>query len=253
MTLQLYQYGDDFRIHGKLRSCASKGCPFVMVLRDQPDMFYDRDWQLYLVACNMPMKPNNIADILGPTKALTNSKGINEAANWIQGQRLNSKTLPRIDKCRTFGLNTHVGMDTYRVTYAIAHTIQAVLARSFMAAREAVMDFNSNNALVVLTFDGTKPPPMKPGRPRPTSYKEVNPDDFLILPSPETRHMFLDCTNEKRQGKGYKVGPWAHGAVYDWTGDNRPHTFVPLASKFEIVTPLKNWRPVSKFPSPFIP
>lgn len=257
-ALPLYQYGDDFQVLGSLRACASVGCPAVMVLVDQPDTIFDLHWQLYLVAINFGMSLNAICGLMGFQKALMNNSGLGNPgaprANYILRNDLASPA-PRLDKLRTFDLNTHTGTPGYRLAFALANILTAARNRSFPGVRSAMAAISSNNALIVQTLNGNLPPPMKPGTRRPTCTEEVKPDDYEILPSTH-RHLFLDCSNIKSQlGGGYKIGPFAHGTLRPWLDDGRVHSFFPLVSvRDQVVTPLGNWRRVpsgAPFPSPF--
>lgn len=225
----LYQYGDDFQCLGGARVCASGGCPAVMVLPDErtagPDTEFTEQWQYYVYAINKGMSDSAIIAIMGIAKALFNRQGFGgseDLNNYISGKTGFAKN-PKLDKLRTFALNTH--------------------------ALKPVGD-----KLLLLTMDGNKNPPLKPGKSYPRSLSEVNPDDYLYLPKTH-RHLFLDCTNVKwnpsPNGQFLAYGPWANGIVRDWIGDNNIHTFFPLVSIRENYCLPWEWNKVTKFPSPF--
>jgi len=242
--------------------CAVQGCPAIFVLRDGPDMFFDKHWQFHLVASNWGMDLRAIMALIGNSKAFANNTGIGAdppRANWISGSNLTAQN-PRYDKFRTCALNTHAGEKTYSLLFALQNILAA--AREVMAGRNTLMGVNramqdiaATNAVRLETMDGRLPPPMKPGKNLPDSLQDINPDDYLLLPGPETRHLFIDASNIKNQpGGGYRIGPFAHGLVRDWIGDGMMHSFLPFASWYTILSPLQYWTEIpsgSPFPSPF--
>jgi len=256
-SVQLYQY----RTVGEPRGCASLGCPAVQVLQDAPDTILTRQWQYYLYAINLGMSMNAIIALMGDSKALLNNTGIGSdppRANYLTGNNL-TQSPPRLDKLRTFSLNTHTGVEAYRLTFALKNIVAAVrglVARSnsFMQVRQSIASLTTNNALIVKTMDGSNLPPLKPGATYPNSVAQINPDDYLIMP--QTDHeVFLDCNNVRTKPGGvYSIAPFANGLVRPWL-DDEPHSFFPLASKFsEIMSPLLNWIKISlgsPFPSAF--
>lgn len=223
LPIPLFQYRSDVEVLGSVRDCASGGCPAVMVLNDQPDTVFDKQWQFFEYAINPGMSLNAIIALMGDQKALMNNTGFGDEgdprANYLTGNNLSSP-LPRLDKLRTFGWNTHTG------------TVEG-------------------EYLVVKTFDGTKPPPLKSGRVYPETLADVKLDDYLITPQTNLE-MFLDCSNVKWKADGGAwYGPFANGAIRDWLGDGRIHSFFPLVSRYRVLSPLKNWKRVSVFPSAF--
>lgn len=223
--VQLYQYKEDIpsgNFDGKLRGCASGGCPAVQVLKGDPDIFFDKQWQFFLYAINFGMPKMAIQNLTGNEKALTNAGDSDQAAMYITGENL-SNPPPRLDKLRTFVRNVHTGTE--------------------------IGDF-----LKVKTFNGNYPPPLKAGRSYPETLSDINPDDYLIMPKTH-RHMFLVCNNVKAVSGGSIVFPFSNGIVYDWTGDNDPYVFFPLVSWFsDVLTPLSKWIKLplnSPIPSPY--
>lgn len=231
-SFQLYQMKDDYAVWGKPRECAYGGCPGVMTLIDDADTEFTMDWQYYLIAINFGMQLNNIAHLMGYTKALMNRLGVfnpnDPRKNYITKEDLGSKVLPRIDKLRTFMLNTHSGTDDGTYVY-------------------------------LKTMNGNLPPPMKTNPatglpyPYPQSISEIVPDHYLYLPQTH-RHLFLDCNNVQwdQSTKSLDYGPFDNGIVIDWIGDKKPHSFFPFVSeKTEVKSLLRYWNKVSVFPSPF--
>jgi hypothetical protein len=85
-------------------------------------------------------------------------------------------------------------------------------------------------------MDGTKRPPLKPGKSYPQHVSNVNPNDYLYNPFTHPG-MFLvaDITN----GSGF-TRPFPNGAIYDWIGDKQPYVFWPYVSNREILYPMSN-------------
>lgn len=227
-NLQLYQHVDDIGRWGAVRGCAYTGCPAVMVLIDAPDTILTKDWQLYLVAINFGMPLNNIVSLMGDQKALTNDKE-GDKANFIMEENLDGE-LPRLDKLRTFALNTHAGWDDGVYQYTVA-----------MNGKEPPeMKINPNTGLPY---------------PRPNHVSEIVPEHYKYLPHTH-RHLFLDCNNVKvKADKSIGYGPFDNGIERPWIGDKRMHTFFPFVSRETIIrTPLWRWKKLplgSAFPSPF--
>jgi hypothetical protein len=225
-AVQLYQYGEDEQVLGGVRSCASAGgCPAVMVLNDAPDTVFDKQWQFFLYAINPGMPTNAIIALMGDGKALMNNTGIgddeNPRANYISGTDLDAPP-PRLDKLRTFARNLHTGVEM-------------------------------GQDLLVKTFDGNNPPPLKPGRTYPETLAEVNLDNYLITPQTNLE-MFLVCNNiQTKPGNQTSIFPFDNGGRYAWTPQpTEMYSFFPLVSRFRIVSPLANWNkipPGSPLPS----
>jgi len=212
--VQLYQYGEDEQVLGEVRGCAAGGCPAVMILKDNPDTIFDKQWQFFLYAINQGMPPNAIIALMGDGKALMNNTGIGDPnsprANYISGTDLREPE-PRLDKLRTFARNIHAGVEM-------------------------------GQDLLVKTFDGNNPPPLKPGKTYPETLAEVNLDDYLITPRTNLE-MFLVCNNIKtKPGNQTSIFPFDNGGRYDWTPEpTEMYSFFPLVSKFQILSPLGNW------------
>lgn len=214
VQLQLYQYGEDEQVLGKIRDCAVDGCPAVMVLNDDPNTIFDKQWQFFLYAINPGMTLGAITALMGHTKALMNNTGVGNPgsprANHLEGEDLRSPS-PRLDKLRTFARNIHTGIEL-------------------------------GNDLQVKSFDGNYPPPLKPGRTYPDTLADVNVDDYLITPKTNLE-MFLVCNNIRtKPGNQTSISPFDNGGRYDWTPEPAEiYTFFPLVSRFKILSPLENW------------
>lgn len=233
-SLQYYQVVDDYGIWGRPRDCAYGGCPGVAVMIDDPDTFFDLHWQMYLVAINQGMRLNNISGLMGSETALMNKTGVgNNRKNYILHEDLNAPDNPRLDKLRSFCLNTHAGHDDGINVY-LDH------------------------------FDGNNLPPMAidplTGKEfsRPRTVEEIIPEHYLILPSmPKYRHLFLDCNTVKWKvdTSTLEYGWFTYGIQRDWIGDNLPHSFFPFVSeKKDVIVSLKKFKKLplgSAFPSPF--
>jgi len=212
--MQLYQYGEDEQVLGDIRNCAVNGCPAVMVLNDDPDTIFDKQWQFFLYAINPGMARNAIGGLMGSTKALMNNSGVGNPGaprvNYIEEEDLGYPD-PRLDKLRTFARNIHAGTEV-------------------------------GNDLQVKTFDGNFPPPLKPGKTYPDTLAEVNLDDYLITPRTNLE-MFLVCNNIRtKPGNQTSIFPFDNGGRYDWTPEQAEiYSFFPLVSRIRILSPLKNW------------
>jgi len=185
-----------------------------MVLNDNPDTIFDKQWQFFVYAINPGMPQNAIIALMGDSKALMNNTGIGGSngprANYITGQDLDAPA-PRLDKLRTFARNIHTGMEV-------------------------------GNDLQVMSFDGNNPPPLKPGKTYPETLAEVNVDDYLITPRTNLE-LFLVCSNIKsKPGNETSIFPFDNGGIYDWTPEpTQMYSFFPLVSRFRILSPLSNW------------
>lgn len=213
-SIQLYQYGEDQQVLGGVRECAAGGCPAVMVLNDNPDTVFDKQWQFFLYAINPGISLNAISALMGDAKALMNNTGIGDPnsprANYLTGDNLDSSD-PRLDKLRTFARNIHTGVEM-------------------------------GQDLLVKTFDGNNPPPLKPGKTYPNTLAEVNLDDYLITPQ-TNMEMFLVCNNIRVKANDQtSIFPFDNGGRYTWTPEpTEMYSFFPLVSRFRIISPLRNW------------
>lgn len=236
-NIQLYQCLEDERNPWwkfKVRDCAypgpdGNGCPAVFTIIDDADTKFTDQWQFYLMAINEGMRLNNISGLMGHTKALMNRTGVgNGNRNAILGTDLNGET-PKLDKLRTFALNSHAGTDDGTYVYLV-------------------------------TMNGNNPPEMKvdpsTGKPypQPRTKSEIVRSNYKYLPETH-RHLFLDCSNVKVKPGGISYGPFDNGIRLPWTGDDEMHSFFPFVSRKAVVkSPLAYWRKIpigSPFPSPF--
>jgi hypothetical protein len=238
-NLQLYQCLEDENNPWwkfKVRDCAypanssGHGCPAVFMIIDDADTKFTDQWQFYLIAINEGMRLNNISALMGPTKALMNKTGVgNGKRNVVMDEDLNGE-FPKLDKLRTFALNSHAGYDDGTYVY-------------------------------LTTMNGENPPEMKidpaTGKPfpQPRTKSEIVRSHYKYLPETH-RHLFLDCSNVRvKPGGVISYGPFDNGLRLPWTGDNEMHQFFPFTSrKAEVKSPLRYWRKIPKgspFPSPF--
>lgn len=208
----------------EVRSCASQGCPAVMLLHDAPDTIFDRQWQYYLAAINGGMSLNAIWSLLGHTKALTNDDPSEPLRNYLQGEDLDAAECPRLDKLRTFSRNTH------------------------MAKQEP------DGRWSLVTMDGNQPPAREPGLGYPARLEDARLEDYLYTPQSHP-HLFLVCNNVRvKLGNQTSVFPFDGGVVQSWTGNDDPYTFFPLVSRFKVYLNLLNWTQLDVGqvpPSPF--
>jgi hypothetical protein len=229
-----------------------------VVFNDRSDTEFTRDWQFAFYGWNKGMDLSALIATLSKSKALFNSGGLSDdsdpRANYLSGKNLSYRP-PKMDKLRGFNLDTHTGTEVYSLTVAIQSLFTALKRRSFTFLRRSIAKFTSANALRLTTFDGNQPPPLNPGWSQPKTLEEVDIRAYAITPATH-RWMFLDCKNVRWKApagapKFLGYGPWANGLVRDWLGDGKMHTFFPLVSKYEIITPLSWWKRVDSFPSPF--
>jgi hypothetical protein len=226
--IQYYQHREDKEVFGYIRPCAVGGCPAVFVLLEpQLKVEMTKDWQYYLIAINYGMALVDISAILDYRLAFANGTGLTKPdqprRDYILEKNLNSPENPKLDKDRT-------------------------CSRSILTGIE-VGDYLKLN-----TMDGNNPPPMKPGKPRPQTIAEIRIEDYLYNPR-ENREMFLVANTVSVKEKGNtSVAPFPRGAIYDWTKDNLPYTFLPHVSRQVIYYSLKNLIKIplgNTIPSPY--
>lgn len=198
----------------RLRDCAYEGgCPAVFVLMEPNEKVeLTQQWQYYLIAINYLMTLQHVADILDYALAFANGTGLTKPdtprRNYILGVDLDARENPKFDKDRT-------------------------CSRSVMSGVE-VGDY-----LKITTFNGNNPPPLKAGKTYPRSVAEINPDDYLYHPKNVTqRHLFFAANVvASKPGGQSSVAPFPRGAIYPWTGDNLPYTWLPHVSRNTIYYP----------------
>lgn len=225
-----YMVREDGAVFGGIRSCAP--CPAVMVLKDDPHVFIDRQWQYYCRAINYNQPLAYVVANFGYFLAYCNGTGFGDPAdpraNWLTEQRLTEKP-PQFDKVRTNVRNVLTGVERYSLVLALKRvqsSLQGFLRGKKTILRDILNVLISQNYLKVKTFDSTKPPPLKSGRTYPQSVEKINPDDYLYMPQ-FNREMFLVANIVKPDGK---VVQFDNGGLYPWTQDNTPYTFLPHIS-----------------------
>ena len=201
----LWRHQDDVELEGAPRSCAA--CPQVFVFQESR-VKVGKDWQFFIRAINHHMTIQHISALYGYEKAFANRTGFGNPndprADYLKGEHLRYPD-PEFDKVRTCG-------------------------RSVVTGRV------SGTQLIVKVFDGRLPPPLKPGRSYPQSVDDIRLDDYLFNPR-EHRWLFFAANIINRKGE---TVPFDNGAMYAWTGDGRPYTWLPHISRFEVRYSLSN-------------
>lgn len=214
--VQLYFHREDKDtdiFDGGVRDCAVGGCPAVFVLNEpRLKVQMDMHWQFYLRAINYKMSLENVFLILDDALAFANNSGFDNLDNpgkkdFFFG-RTNYPEYPRLEKDRTCSRNVLTGVE-------------------------------EGSLLKVVTFDGNKPPPMKPGKIRPQRLQDVRLEDYLYNPR---EHPWMFCVANRittKPGNQTSIAPFPRGAIYEWTGDNLPYTWIPHVSTETIYYPLR--------------
>jgi hypothetical protein len=232
--VQLYMHKEDRAVLGGVRSCAP--CPAVFVLKDDPHVRMDRQWQYYLRAANYSMTLENVFLLLDDHLAFANNTGFVNLDNpgridYFFG-RTNYSQYPTLDKVRTCSRSVLAGTEAYSLRQALTNAIQftanavknrnmrfSVFQRGFARYLTA-----ETNVLKVKVFDSRQPPPLKPGKSYPTSISQVNIDDYLYSPQ-HNPEMFLVANVVRPDGTVYQ---FPRGATYPWFLDGRtPASFMP--------------------------
>lgn len=205
LKVQLYQHKEDKDVLGFVRPCAVGGCPAVFVL-NEPLLKVEmtKDWQYYLIAINYNMTLENIAKILDDHLAFANETGLFDSVvprrNYILGKDLNARELPRLDKDRT-------------------------CSRSFLSGTVIGSKLRLN------LFDGNKPPPMKIGKSLPQTIANIRLEDYLYNPKDNPELFLVANLVSFKEKDNTSISPFPRGAIYNWTGDNMPYTFLPHISR----------------------
>jgi hypothetical protein len=213
--LPLWQHKDDKGALGGIRDCAP--CPAVFPLQDSR-VKVTKEWQFFIRAINFNMKIQHIVAVFDPHKAFTNRATDDKRANYLEGANLDCEEL-EFDKVRTCALAVLTGVV-------------------------------EGEMLNLEMMDGNQPPPLKPGRSQPQTVKEINIDDYLYTPQTH-RHLFFAANIIRADNK---IIPFPKGAVYAWTGDGKPYTWLPHVTRFPVKYPLANLTPLppgSPIPSPY--
>jgi hypothetical protein len=224
--LPLWQHMDDHEL-GKDRPHPGDPAVFLFEESEAARVDLTKEWQFFIRAINYKMPPDKVSAIFGNLKAFCNHTGLGDAAHpradFIQGENLNSP-LPQLDKVRTCALSVMTGVV-------------------------------EGEHLVVEMMNGSQPPPLKPGRVQPQRIEEIDPDAYLFTPW-SNRYLFFAANRSVRGGRETK--PFAHGAIYDYTLDGRPYTWLPHVKPagLKVRYPLSRLHrlpPNSEIPSPYTP
>jgi hypothetical protein len=202
---------DDLAIFGAPRACSP--CPSVFPYLDDK-VVVTRQWQYFIRAINMGMTLQYVAAKFGPALAFCNRPVDDLRADWLQGKNT-TRPDPDFDRVRT-------------------------CSRSILTGTVIGQD------LIATMMDGNRYPPMKPGRMYPARVEDINPDDYLYMPQTH-RWLFFVANRITKDGQ---TVPFPNGAVYDWTGDGRPYTWMPHVARREVRIPLIN---LVRLPEGFIP
>jgi hypothetical protein len=209
-SIPLWQHKDDEGALGEIRNCAP--CPAVFVLQESV-VKVTKEWQFFIRAINPGMTIKQIVALFDPHKAFTNRATDDDRKNYLEGKHMDCEELT-FDKVRTCALSVLTG---------------------------AV----NGEMLNVVVMDGNKPPPLKPGRSQPQKVAEIKLDDYLYTPQTH-RHLFFAANIVRADGK---INPFPNGAVYSWTGDGKPYTWLPHVSRFSVQYPLSNLTQLPAGPS----
>lgn len=222
----LWMQREDAEVFGGIRACAP--CPAVFVFNDtRVDL--TQQWQYYIRAINYAMPVEKVAAILGKAKAFCNGTGFGDPAdpraNFLLNESITSP-LPQFDKTRTCARSVVTGTPIFSLMQAFK-----LFRKSFAALRKS---FAEPNMLAVRVLNGNYPPLLKPGRTYPTTISQIDPDDYLYLPETH-RHFFFAANIVNTRGE---VVPFPNGALYQFTGDGMPYTWLPHVCRFPVNYPL---------------
>jgi hypothetical protein len=223
-----------------IRECAP--CPAVFTIFDDPHTFYDKQWQFYVRAINYGMTIPAVSALYAGNRAFFNNTGIPPHHNWLTGENADFHD-PNADKVRTCARNVVTGVEVFKIRQVVSEVIRTRSVNNLLAP----------NMLQVTTFDSRLPPPLKAGRTYPNPVDQINLDDYAITPQTH-RWMFLVANII---GKNGSIFPFGGGAVYPWTGESAPFSFLPHLSNHgygEVLYPLFHFARVaagSPIPSPY--
>lgn len=206
---------------------APSGNPAVIMIHDQADTIYTKEWQLALYCHNFGMLKNNVCNMMDSAAALMNKTGVNLYANHILGENLKERD-PWLDKFRLFARGTY-----------------------------AVRDYDSDH-YQVWAMDGENPPQMKPRKAAPISVADiesglVKSEDYLYNPK-ETLFAFMVPNNFNNKGGGVTtISPFPGGLIYDWTPSPlEPYQFFPVSTRRSpILSPKTLWTKVDTYQNPY--
>ena len=227
--LPLWQHKDDEELGDEAPHRPHPRDPAVFPLEKSEAARVDltKQWQFFIRAINYNMPPEEVSDLFGFRLAFCNFTGLKDPehprADFLKGENLSSP-LPQLDKVRTCALSVMTG----RVR---------------------------GEELIVEMMNGSKPPPLKPGRSYPETIDEIDPDAYEFTPKTH-RHLFFAANITKAGGR--KITPFPNGALYDWTLDGRKYTWMPHVKPARItvrypLSQLNRLPPNSEIPSPYKP
>lgn len=217
---QYYMHKEDADILGRLRNCASNptgetnGCPAVWVLNEPVlKTKITKYWQIYLCAMNPGITPKQVMNELGCTRAIANKTGFGCSTprrNYITGEDKDAAD-PLFDKDRTMSRAMVMSLDGKE--YDEDFIFQGDVRRGY---------------IVLKTFNGNGPPPMKPGKRQPETLAEARFDDYLYNPRDDWEMFFaLNIVNTSG-----RLIPFAGGALYPWFfNGTKPVCFFPHVSR----------------------
>lgn len=167
-------------------------------------------WQFYIRAINPGRSLQYVAALFGPTLAFTNRKRDDARADWLRRKDLDRPN-PDFDRVRT----------------CTGSLLSGVVDGDY---------------LIVDMMDGTRPPPLVPGKNYPARVEDVRLEDYAYRP--ETHPWLFMAATRVGVGPEHVTGPFPNGAVYSWTGDGKPYTWLPHVANRPIRYPLAYLRRV---------
>lgn len=235
-TIQYWMQKEDIPsgvFNGGLRPCATEGgCPAVFILLTPTlKVVLDKNWQYYIIGINNRMSLEDVSSVLDGRLAFCNGTGWRSEPlrNYILNKDLTAlddrgrPAYPKFDKDRT-------------------------------CSRSVMTGINLGSVLRLQTMNGNLPPPLKAGKTYPQRIEDINIDDYLYNPR-DHRHLFFAANVvASKPGNQSSVAPFPRGAIYDWTGDNLPYTWLPHVSRHSIDYSLSQLVKVpigSPLPSPY--
>ncbi len=243
-----WRHKDDLENWGKPRDCAP--CPAVWPLSDHK-VPVTKQWQFFIRAINAGRSLQYVAALFGPALAFCNRSTNDLRCDWLQKKNLDRPD-PDFDRARTCSRSVLTGAPSFSLMESLRLVTVSLLRRDFAALRHSFVSFAAANVLTLIMMDGWKDPPLKPGRAYPTRVEDIRLDDYLH--SPETdRHLFFVANITNIQGQ---TVPFPNSAMYPWTGDGRPYTWMPHVSRRTIQYPLVNLISLpagARPPSPYQP
>lgn len=228
-----WRHKRDHEILGRLRTCATPdgaapgtaGCPAVWVLHDEENMNLNKYWQFFLCGINPLIRPKQVINELGTTRALANGTGVGEddRRNYVTGENTTATKDLAFDKDRTMSnsMLSGIPVPNGKLWFKNPRTNQMQWFTGY---------------LIVDVMDGTKNPPMKPGKRQPETLEQINFEDYLYNPR-DYWHLFFALNIVNFSGD---LIPFAGGALYSWFfGGMHPVCFMPHVSRKEVLYPLE--------------